>query len=269
MDIERIHLDPDDLGAGVVLFDDGRHRYVWLGLLEDEGDGAVQVNQYAVENDGRVCLLDPGGVLTFAQVVASLGRHVELGQVDHIFYSHQDPDVCSGAALWMQVTPAQVHLAALWTRFLPHFGQVDFSRVRGLPDAGGTIEVGSARLEVLPAHFLHSVGNYVVFDPISGFLFSGDIGASVFPDGQHQVFVDDFDAHLPFTEGFHRRYMSSRAACRRFVDLVRPLEPRAIVPQHGAIYRGPAVGRFLDWLADLECGVDNLDALYGPARRRR
>jgi flavorubredoxin len=31
-----------------------------------------------------------------------------------------------------------------------------------------------------------------------------------------------------------------------------------IAPQHGPIYRGAAVREFLDWLRDLQCGVDLL-----------
>jgi hypothetical protein len=32
--------------------------------------------------------------------------------------------------------------------------------------------------------------------------------------------------------------------------------------QHGGVYRGAAVGRFLDWFGRLECGIDQLDAIY-------
>jgi flavorubredoxin len=42
--------------------------------------------------------------------------------------------------------------------------------------------------------------------------------------------------------------------------MVRKLGPRMIVPQHGGYFAGEQVGRFLDWLAALECGVDLLDS---------
>ena len=42
--------------------------------------------------------------------------------------------------------------------------------------------------------------------------------------------------------------------------MVRKLAPRMIVPQHGGYFQDDNVGRFLDWLAQLECGVDLLDS---------
>jgi flavorubredoxin len=42
--------------------------------------------------------------------------------------------------------------------------------------------------------------------------------------------------------------------------MVRRLDPVMIVPQHGLPFRGPQIGQFLDWLSELECGVDLLTA---------
>jgi flavorubredoxin len=41
---------------------------------------------------------------------------------------------------------------------------------------------------------------------------------------------------------------------------VRPLPIATIVPQHGAPMTGPAVREFIDWVEQLECGID----LFGP-----
>jgi flavorubredoxin len=93
-------------------------------------------------------------------------------------------------------------------------------------------------------------------------LFSGDIGAAVFPAGKEALFVENFDEHLQYIEGFHRRYMASGKATAKWVKQVAALNPKMIAPQHGAVYRDAAVARFLDWFAKLECGVDLLDSLY-------
>ena len=69
--------------------------------------------------------------------------------------------------------------------------------------------------------------------------------------------VEDFDAHIPHMEGFHKRFMSSRKICRLWVNMVRKLDIEWIVPQHGASFKGKdMVERFLAWVEDLECGVD-------------
>ena len=46
---------------------------------------------------------------------------------------------------------------------------------------------------MIPAHFLHSAGNFQVYDPVSKVLYTGDLGASI---GMDYMDVTDFDAHL-------------------------------------------------------------------------
>lgn len=253
----------DDV-RGEILYDDGRHRFVWLGWDEEEDDGLVQTNQYLVVHDGVGTLLDPGGVHVFPRVVTNISRYIELKNIAHIFFSHQDPDVCSGLALWTGVTRAQVHVSKLWLRFLPHFGSVDPTRLVGLDDRGGRIPWPDGQaLKVVPGHFLHSVGNHTVFDPVSRILFTADIGAAIFPAGQHHAFVEDFRAHVPCMEGFHRRYLAGNAAVRRWTSIVRSLGPTMLAPQHGAIFKGGDVERFLAWMDELRCGIDLVDEIYG------
>ena len=246
---------------GEVLYDDGRHQFVWLGWDEEEDDGIVNVNQYLVVHDGVGTLLDPGGIHVFSRVVTNIARYIDLERVQNIFFSHQDPDVCSGLSLWMGVTPAKVHVSKLWLRFLPHFGTVDLDRLVGIDDRGGRIPwADGSSLRVIPAHFLHSVGNHTVFDPVSRILFTGDLGAAVFSRGERFAWVDDFATHARRMEGFHKRYMASQAACRTWVRQARAADPVMLAPQHGAMFRGRDVERFLAWLEDLRCGIDLLDA---------
>ena len=75
--------------------------------------------------------------------------------------------------------------------------------------------------------------------------------------------VTDFDAHVRYMEGFHRRYMASNLVLRAWVAMVRTLDVETIAPQHGAIFRGrEMVGRFLDWCESLQCGSDLMLGLY-------
>lgn len=253
---------PEDVN-GIVLYKDEDHSFIWLGADPEATSGVVQTNQYLIIDKGRGVLLDPGGIHLFARVVATASRYISLDRVDTIFFSHQDPDVSSGIALWLGITTAKIYVSSLWLRFLPHFGIVDQSRVIGIEDFGPSIRFPSgSNLKFLPSHFLHSTGCFSAFDERSGIIFSGDIGAAVFPPGKETVFVDDFDTHLPMIEGFHRRYMASNKAAARWVRSAAALSPKMIAPQHGAVYRGGTVGRFLDWFGKLECGIDTIDSIY-------
>ncbi len=246
-----------------ILYDDGDHRFICLGAGSRGKKGVVQTMQYLIVDKGRGVLLDPGGVHLFPSVVAAVSRYVSIENIDAIFFSHQDPDVSSGIALWLGVTSAKIYIADLWIRFIPHFGIVDQARIASIEASGKALRLGSgAELVFVPSHYMHSPAAFSLFDRRAGILFSGDIGGAVFPEGAETLFVDDFKAHLRYIEGFHKRLMASNEATRRWADNARRLSPAMIAPQHGAVYRGEAVGAFLDWLAGLRCGVDDLDALY-------
>jgi len=57
-------------------------------------------------------------------------------------------------------------------------------------------------------------------------------------------------------EGFHRRYMVSNKVLRLWARMVKGLDISMMVPQHGLPLKGSAVGEFIDWVQDLECGID-------------
>jgi flavorubredoxin len=244
----------------IVLFDDGNHKNV---LLEDFSGGlAVQANQHVIIDSGNGMILDPGGHKIYSKVLAATTGLLGKAKLTTIFLSHQDPDIVAAVNGWLMTTDATAHVSKLWIRFVAHFGldRLVESRLLGIPDEGMKLPLGSSEMRVIPAHFLHSPGNFQVYDPVSKILYSGDLGASV---GQDYREVTDFDAHEAFIRGFHRRYMSGNRAMRAWAKIVRGLDIEIIAPQHGALFRGkPMVERFISWCENLECGVDLVDELY-------
>ena len=248
---------------GIVLYEDDEHKFVWLGSESKYREGAVQTMQYLIIDRGRGVLLDPGGVHLFSRVVTAVSRFISVDKIDTIFFSHQDPDVSSGIALWLGITKSKVYISDLWVRFLPHFGIVDTARVVGIPDKGMDIALPSgSRMRCVPSHFMHSPGQFGLFDERSGILFTGDIGAAVFDESNETVFVENFNDHIPLIKGFHARYMAANRIVRRWTEQIRRLNPRMLAPQHGAIYKDENVDNFLNWLAELPCGVDLIDNLF-------
>ncbi len=247
-----------NINRGEVLFEEGDHKVIWLGWDNDVSSGAVQTNQYLIMNSGKGILLDPGGVHLFSRVVSVVSRYINLDDVESIFFSHQDPDVSSGIALWLGVTRATVYIHSLWERFVPHFGLVDTKRIISLDDHGGSINCGSANLDIIPAHFLHSPGNFSVYDSRSKILFSGDIGAAIFPPGKEYPLVEDFDSHIPLMQGFHQRAMTSNRAVSTWIDLCRKYDIAIMAPQHGAMMKNDLVQRFFTWFGSIDCGIDYL-----------
>jgi flavorubredoxin len=241
----------------IKLFETGDHRFILLNESEPGEEDGVRSNQYLVLHGNAGVLLDPGGFGVMPRVLAEMLRYVGPQQLKAIVLSHQDPDIVGGISTWLELTDAEVYVSQIWLRFLPHYGIKGMQRFVGVPDAGMKLELGNGfELRLLPAHFLHSEGQINVYDPVARILFSGDIGAAMLPPEVDYTYVDDFAAHLPYIEGFHRRYMCSNRAARVWVRMVRALDVEMIAPQHGPIYRGKAVKDFLDWFNELQCGVD-------------
>ncbi len=246
-----------------VLFEQGSHKcLVYDNLVTGEGIGS---NQFVLIDSGHMAVLDPGGELTYTPLTIELSRILDISKLDYVFASHQDPDIITSLPRWLIHSPCRVVTSKLWARFLPHLAssfqtsrmQADVSsRLIEVPDAGMRLPFGAGEIVVLPAHFLHSVGNLQFYDPLSRILFSGDMGASV---GGAPGEVKDFDRHIPLMEGFHRRYMASKKICRLWANMIRTLDVAMIVPQHGGHFAGENVQRFLDWISALDCGIDLLE----------
>lgn len=247
-----------------LLYERDGHRCVAFSDLV-RGDDGIQANQFLVQHGAHSALIDPGGALLYNPLILALGPYVQPTDLTWLLCSHQDPDIIGSVDKWLLYTKATVVCSRLWGRFVPHLvpgymNNAGSERYHLLPDEGGRIPMGDAYLRAMPAHFMHSVGNFGFFDPVSRILFSGDVGSSLIPSRAPYVFVEDFAAHVDAMAGFHRRYMASNRVTRLWARMVRQLAPDMIVPQHGLPLRGRAMEDFLDWLERLECGVDLLTA---------
>ncbi|WP_312254887.1 MBL fold metallo-hydrolase [Stutzerimonas nitrititolerans] len=249
----------------IVLFENESHRCLcYDGLVTGEG---VQANQFLIIDNDQRMLLDPGGDLTYMPLSLSLSKIFPLQDLDYIFASHQDPDIIASIDKWLLYTNAKVVCSKLWSRFLPHLtagylstskGLSTYERVIPVDDRGALMRLGRCQLKILPAHFMHSVGNLQIYDPISKILFSGDIGVSLVEDANP---VQDFVAHEQYMRGFHRRYIASNRVARLWVAMIRKLDVDMIIPQHGRPFVGKAmIEAFLCWVEKQQCGID----LLGP-----
>ena len=233
---------------------EGAYQWLVFGRDPDKPEKVIDTNQYLVKTANRAIILDPGGIEIFSAMLAQTLLHVGIDQITDLFASHQDPDIISSLGLWDQALPeAKLHAPWLWEGFIRHFGLEHIEYV-ALADEGGVIDLGEARLQVIPAHYLHSSGNYHIYDPVAKILMSGDVGAGLEPPGM-PMFVEDFDAHVSTMKMFHQRWMPSNRAKNDWIARVRKLDIEMLAPQHGRIFKGDDVGRFLDWFEALEVGI--------------
>jgi flavorubredoxin len=238
-----------------VIFEDGTHR--WLAVSRDPArpNFLIDTNEYLVVDGDAAILCDPGGTEIFPSVFSAISAHMNPASISALFASHQDPDIISSLALWLEFNPSlKCHVSWLWGSFIPHFGG-DGETFVAIPDAGATIPLGNLDLQAIPAHYLHSSGNHNLYDAKARVLFSGDIGAALLPPDEGGLYVTDFDRHIRRAELFHRRWMGSNEAKNDWCDRVGNMQIDMLCPQHGAIYRGEDVARFIQWFRDLKVGV--------------
>lgn len=241
-----------------VLYEDENHKCIKIDGLVKEGE--IPSNQFLIIHDRRGVLIDCGGYRIYKDVLGAISAHIPAGALDYIFLSHQDPDIGSGLNLWLPICQAKVMMSELWKRFIPAFcvrGLAE-DRIVAIPDQGVRFELNSSPLMAVAAHFLHSPGNFHLYDPVSKILFTSDLGASV---GSDKAVIDtreDFEAHKASMAAFHNRYIPSNKACRSWAAMVRKLDVAMIVPQHGAHIVGKElVEAFYHWVEEEKTAVDN------------
>lgn len=237
-----------------VLWEAPTHRWIICARDPEKPEAIIDTNQYLIRTRNRLLILDPGGIELFSAMLSCALEWAPVDEITDLFASHQDPDIISSLGLWDQALPkATLHAAAIWEGFIRHFG-MEHTEYRRIPDRGAEIHLGEVTLQCIPAHYLHSSGNFHVYDPQLKVLFSGDVGASLEP-GHPPLFVEDFDQHVRYMKGFHERWMPSNEAKNDWIQRVRKLDIQTMAPQHGRIFQGDDVRRFLDWFEALQVGT--------------
>ena len=206
---------------------------------------------------GKPCYWIPVASKYFPKILAERAKYVRVQDIRVIFASHQDPDISSSRAMWLDLNLGiKTYYSWLWTGVISHFSTGTAIGLNAIPDEGMRIKIGDLGVEgeAVPAHYCHSSGNFSLYDPLAGILFSGDIGSALVPSHEAGLIVTDFDQHIQYMKGFHLRWMPSTTALRSWTQRIRALKPRMICPQHGSVFQGDMVTTLLDWLDSLEVG---------------
>lgn len=236
------------------IYENGDHKWAAVARDPEKERFLIDTNEYLIINKGKGLLTDPGGSEIFHSVFAAISAEFDPDRIGSLFASHQDPDIISSLGLWLDFNPEiKCHMSWLWSSFVPHFGGNDRTFIT-IPDEGNSIDVNGLELQAVPAHYLHSSGNFHLYDSKAKILFSGDVGAALLPEDEDSLFVTEFDRHIRHAKGFHKRWMGSGLAKRDWCERAAKMEIDMLCPQHGAIYSGEDVMRFINWFDELEVG---------------
>ena len=237
----------------VILFQDGEHIIYWLGILEET---AFRCNIYLVKDGEEGILIDPGGKNAFEIVKNRVLKVMSLDQITGLLFCHQDPDVAASMPDWLAINSQIQVFSSPRVHVLLRYYQIDDYKSYNVEEKPSFYFVGGHELQFIAAPFLHSPGAFATFDVMSGYLFSGDIWGAL--DIQSRLVVDNFSKHIDRMDLFNKDYMASNLAARGFVQRVESLEIEAILPQHGSLIAQKDVLGALEYLWDLDCGLDLL-----------
>ena len=245
-----------------LLFEEGGHAVYWLGNAEPS---AFRTNIYLIRDGDQALIVDPGNRSYFQEVKDRVAQIIDPASVSGMVICHQDPDVAASMPNWLEVNPAMQVFTTWRTQvLLPYYGKSDYAHVDVEAQSALALPSGS-ELRFIPAPFLHFPGAFATFDVKSGFLFSGDVFASM--DVGDVLWAEDFGELSGNMSMFHAEYMASNIAARGFVYRLDGLHINAILPQHGNLIGEGYVQQALHWLAHLHCGTDliypELSSLHG------
>nr|WP_315482570.1 MBL fold metallo-hydrolase [uncultured Undibacterium sp.] len=246
----------------IELFNNGKHSCIMFNdLVTGSAEDAVQANQFLIVSHGQGALIDPSGNITYNALTLAMQKYLPKKNLEFLFASHQDPDIIGALDKWLYSTECHLYVSQLWARFVPHFCNLNRAdgRIIGIPDEGMPVPMLGSTLYAVPAHFLHAEGNFQFYDSTSKILFSGDMGASLVEAQSITKPITtkaEFYEQLHTMSGFHKRYMVSNKVCRFWVNMVRQMDVAMLVPQHGRYLTGEAISAFLDWIENLQCGID-------------
>jgi flavorubredoxin len=234
-----------------ILFQDDQHAVYWLGIPDRS---AFRCNTYLIADGQEAIIVDPGGHSSFEFVKKRVLQILPLEKVTALIICHQDPDVAASMTDWLEINPAIKIITSIRTNILlPHYGKADYYFFNINENPAWVFRTGK-KLRFIESPFLHFPGAFTTYDETPGFLFSGDVWASI--DLEWRLVVEDFNRHELKLNLFHIDYMACNKAARGFADRLRHLELNALLPQHGSIIPRKYIPMAMEYLRDLKCGLD-------------
>ncbi len=235
----------------VLLYNNDGHKIYWMGIEEET---AFRCNVYMISDGDEYIIVDPGSRLYHKELKKRVSTIVDPTKVTALIVCHQDPDVASSMVDWIDInSDIKIITSSRTNVLLPYYGRSDYNFYDIAIEGNYVFKSGKA-LKFIEAPFLHFPGAFTTLDLNAHILFSGDIWAAL--DIEWNLVVKDFEAHCQNMDLFHIDYMASNKAARGYVRNIENENIEAILPQHGSIIDKKDVVNALNYLRNLQCGLD-------------
>jgi flavorubredoxin len=222
------------------------HRRLFDALIPLP-DG-TSYNAYLVRGSNATALLDA----VDPTMQSALAGHLDgVGKIDYLIHHHVEQDH-SGSLPWLMGRyPEAAVLTSPKGRqmMVEHLG-VDAGRIRAVED-GERVELGGKTLKFLHTPWVHWPETMCTLLEEEGILFSCDFFGSHLATSDLFV-TDEAQLHESAKRYYAEIMMPFRAAIRKNLEKLAPLDIRMIAPSHGPIHARPAfiVDAYRRWTDD-------------------
>ena len=220
----------------------------WLGAQDSHND--LHCNTYLITDGDEGILIDPGPAFTFQTVAAKVKSILPIEKLRSIILLHQDPDAAGSTPLFEKAGFSGTIAASKKTSLIAAYYGIT-SSFYILEDHDRKITFRSGKeIRFFPAPYLHFPGAVMAYDPVTRFLFSGNLFGAFSKDWS--LYADE--KYLQAMKEFHRDYMPGNDFLRPVMELLSGLDISAVCPQHGSIITDN-IEEYIASLRDLQCGL--------------
>ena len=240
-----------DTKETVLLYESDGHKIYWMGIEEET---AFRCNVYLIQDDDEYILVDPGSRIYHEELKKRVSAIVAPEKISGMILCHQDPDVAASMVDWLLInSDITIYTSARTNVLLPYYGIGDYD-FYNISEAGEYKFKSGRVLKFIESPFLHFPGAFTTLDMTANMLFSGDVWAAL--DINWNLVVSDFESHTSNMDLFHVDYMASNKASRGYAKKLVNEKIDAILPQHGSIINMQDVPKAIEYLENLQCGLD-------------
>lgn len=209
-------------------------------------------------------LIDPGSPLDFPHISKKIAKVIgNISKINLYSLNHPDPDVAMNAVFVRNANPKAVCLTTEenW-RLIAHYEipPESVKLIHTFKEGKAPLATGHV-LHFIPSPFCHAKGAFMIYDPQTRVLFTGDLFGGI-SDAQRifQFFAEEEE--WDGIRAFHQIYMPTKRALRYAIEKIRALYPPPLIiaPQHGAILKGVILEQFMERLFNLDVGADLLQS---------
>jgi flavorubredoxin len=257
-----------------LLYQSGQQRPQWITAARDpeRPNYLIDTNEYLITEATMALLTDPNDSENFSRIFVALCETFEPADIISSLSLLADPsdseifsrvssviseafepeDSPSSLSLWLDFnSDLKCYFSRLRTSSDLHFCDIDESLIK-ISDEDSVYAGSKLKLQTVPAHYPDFSGNFHLYDEANRLFFSGNVGAAILTEDMTSVFVKDFDRYIRYTKDFHPCWIKSPETKRLWCECVAAMDIDMLYPQHGAIYQGADVERFINWFSELQ-----------------